>query len=445
MPKVDPRAPGAAAADAQADERALLAALLRSGETEGGGTIDDVAEMLCAEDFAWHAHQLLFRAIIDVRAAGEPVLAASVHEQFRQRGQLAEFSASAATWLADLLELAATSAHAVFYAGRVRDRARLRRVAGALAEASAQVADPTGSAEEVVGRVEALVLHAAENERADSGPELLGALVEQELRAIDERAFAETVGLNTGYRELDGLVCGLRGGQFVILAARPGGGKSALAASIAENVAVGGVRVLFSTLEMSGGEVTQRLIAGRSAVPLLAIRAGKLTPTQVDRVSDAACALKKLPLEIDERSSLTVTRLAAIARRAVRRRGCGLIVLDYIQLLAPENPREARHLQVGAQARALKTLARELNVPVLALAQLNREIEHRNDPRPRLADLRDSGELEQHADIVLLLHEPKEQPDPHRAAVEVLVAKNRNGPTGTATLARVRATTRFAA
>jgi replicative DNA helicase len=269
-------------------------------------------------------------------------------------------------------------------------------------------------------------------------------LTREALERIDRRASGEGLtGYKTGFADLDALLFGLQPGQLVVLGARPGVGKTALALSVALNLTRAGVPVLFFSLEMPTAEIMDRAISSRSGVPLSDIRRGRINDDQSGRILSAGEQLKRERFWIDDRSDLTASRLAAVTRRNVRRNGVRVVVVDYLQLMTPENARENRTQQVGLCARRAKMIARECGVPVLMLAQLNRELENREGGRPRLADLRDSGEIEQHADVAIFLHPHKGSEAEPVWQTDVIVAKNRNGPIGETTLGFRRPNTRF--
>ncbi|MFO0938836.1 MAG: DnaB-like helicase C-terminal domain-containing protein [Gemmataceae bacterium] len=253
------------------------------------------------------------------------------------------------------------------------------------------------------------------------------------------------VGLGTGFSEIDDCTGGLRDGYLIILAARPSVGKSAFAGLIAKNVAEDGKNVLFFSLEMSEVELTERMLAATSRVPMPAIRGHrKLNHVEADQIFNVLTGqFPKLNFSFIDRRGITTRDLASDARTYARQSGgISLVVVDYLQLLKPENPRDPRHLQVGMAAKALRNLAGELKCPVLCLAQLNREPESRGG-EPKLSDLRDSGEIEQDADVVLLLHRKSSDPTLPIQEIDVLIAKNRNGPTGKVELTYQRALTKF--
>jgi replicative DNA helicase len=227
----------------------------------------------------------------------------------------------------------------------------------------------------------------------------------------------------------------MKAGELIVIGARPSVGKTALALATCLSLTSNGIPVHFFSLEMSRGQVTDRIFSMRSGVPLTLILRGKIGDDEATKINETANIFRREPFRIDDRHSLTATRLCSIARRAVRKHKVQLIAVDYLQLITSENPKEQRYLQVGMMALKLKQLARSCGIPVLLLAQLNRESEKRSDGKPKLSDLRESGDVEAHADVVLLPYPaPEDSGDKTVKLINVLVAKNRNGPTGEVTL-----------
>jgi replicative DNA helicase len=308
-------------------------------------------------------------------------------------------------------------------------------------------ADSPGPAADVAARCEQLLFEAADPAAmATGGPKGSAEWVRVALSQIDERAERGGAldGLSTGLAGLDGFLAGLKPGQMIVVGARPGVGKTALGLRIGLANSAAGVPVLFISAEMPTGEIAARALAQRSGVGLRAIQSGRFGEGEAGRVAEAGRELEAEPFFIDDTSGVSAARVASELRRAVRRRRVGLCVVDFLQLLVPDNPRENRVLQVGGMARSIKLAARACGVPIVTLCQLNRESEGRDGGRPRLADLRDSGEIEQNADAVILLHVPPGQSaDEPVWRVDAIVAKNRNGPVGETTLDYARPIVRF--
>ena len=339
----------------------------------------------------------------------------------------------------------------------MKQNALLRRLLEAARRIQQSVTDREGEPRELVERAESLLFKVAHEDRAEDFRDL-AAILEAEVDRLEKVAKSESeiTGVPSGFRDLDGITGGFQPGNLIIIAARPGMGKSGLVANIAEHVAVKENRpVAFFSLEMSEMELAQRLIARRARIPSDRLRKGAVGDRDWNRVLRVCNQLEKAPLWIDESSDLGIIDLRGKARRlhvAERGRGLGglgLIVVDYIQLMRADDPRTNRVEQVGQMSRGLKLLARELNVPVIALSQLSRAPEQRagRDKRPILSDLRESGNLEQDADLVAFIYREDyyrnswdDAPDEDerkqlRGIAELIVRKNRNGPTDTVQLA----------
>jgi replicative DNA helicase len=420
-------------------ERALLGGLLRNPEA-----VAEAVTLVREGDFYADAHRRVWGALVALWDRREPVDLATVADQLHRAGHLAELGPDnqGYVYLAELREGEPTGGAVAHHARMVRDKARLRR----LYRAGLRIADlaekPAGPAEEVLAEAERLVLEVGEDRGADEEAHFAEAVGEVFDRLDErERRGRGLSGLSTGFAGLDDLTAGLQPAELVVLAARPSVGKTALAAAVAANVAGDpATPVLFVSLEQRRAEIATRLLCARGAVDGHRLRRGRLSPEEVAKLGDAGRALGELNLYLHDKPEQRALETAARARRMRARRGLGLLVVDYLGLVEPENRKDPRHEQVGRCARRFKHLAGELAVPVLLVAQLNREVEHRAGFRPRLADLRDSGEVEQHADTVLLLH----RPDPDGDRVEVNVAKQRNGPVGQVELIYDRRTMRFA-
>jgi replicative DNA helicase len=419
-------------------ERSVLGGVLRDPRQ-----MAHAAQALTAECFRTDAHRKLWSALAALwDAGGAAVSLAGVADHLHRLGQVADVGYD---YLEKLWDDEPTGAHVAYHAGLVRDHALLRGLALAGAEIEALGRRPAGPAEEMLGAAEAKLF--ALSRLADQGAAAPLADVIREARdRIDalNAARSPVSGLATGHRDLDALTAGLQAGDLVVLAARPSVGKTALGLGLARHAALAcGAGVLFASLEQASLELGLRLLCAEARVDSQRVRRGVLTRDESGALARAVGVLLPAPVFVDDGGSQSVLRVAAHARRLARRPGLGLVVVDYLQLVEPEDRKAPRHEQVGRAARRLKALAKELRVPVLCLAQLNREVESRGgDGRPRLSDLRDSGEIEQHADVVLLLHRP---PGQHGDVidVEVLVAKQRNGPVGELTLRYRRPCLRF--
>jgi replicative DNA helicase len=426
--------------DLQAEE-SLLGAMLLSRDA-----IASAVESCRTEDFYRPAHGHIFEAICSLYAQGEPADPVTVADELK-RADLLE----AAGGTGNLIGLQANTpaiANASRYARIVQEHALLRRlisVAGDIAEMGYSLPEDVTAA---LDRAEAMVFEVAERRVTDSLKPLreLLAVSLDHLEALYNRGDAIT-GVPTGFTDLDERLSGLQPSALVIVGARPSMGKTSLALGLAAHAAIERrLPVLFFSLEMSHLELTQRLLCSEARVDSSRMRNGKLHESDWPKVVNAIGKLGEAPLFIDDNANLTVMEIRAKARRLKSREGLGLIVVDYLQLMSGHGPAENRQVEVSEISRGLKILARELAVPVVALSQLSRNLEARADKRPVLADLRESGSLEQDADVVLFIYrdEVYNKDSADKGAAEIIIAKHRNGPTGMTQLAFLDHFTRFA-
>lgn len=402
-------------------ERAVLGAMLTSHNV-----IDEVAEVLTGADFYQPRHETIFDAIVEAHSTGQrpdPMLISTILGS----SDLARIGG--APYLLDLtsLETIPTPAHAPHYAAKVRDAAASRRIIEATASIVQRV-HAGGEMGEVAEDARRL-LHAAvtQTKASDNGIDADRLMVE----TLDELEGEHDPGLPTGWADLDHYVNGLRAGQLAIVGARPSVGKSVIAANIAANACRAGVGVHFASLEMRRSEVMQRLIAAHTTIDLGRLVNHSLTESDWSRIAAKASEIQSWPLWVDDQGSQSLAQVRARAKRTARVKGLGLVVVDYLQLMAPRSRAIPREQQVGELSEGLKALAKELDVPVLALAQVNRGSAERTDKRPQMSDLRESGRIEADADHVWLLHR-QDLVDPRSTTgdLEVIVAKNRNGSAG---------------
>lgn len=410
-------------------EKQLLGAVLRYP-----AVLDDVALILRPEMFRPCADGpggRLFQIMLDLQARQQPVDVATCTDELSRRGWLEDFGGY--DRLAELWDLLPSGAFAVEYARRVR-AAHLSRSLGSLANEMCQEAlSPTQEPVEALAGFESRLWALAEV-GSEGGARPIDQDVDAAFDAYDLRSQGKgSTGLPTGWLDLDELTAGLHGSELVIVAARPSVGKTAFAGSLARVLSLGGVPVFFVSLEQSRRELADRLLCGEARVNSHKFRKGVCSRQEIADLQEAGRRLRKAPLHIDDQGEQTVLRIAASSRRLRRKHGIGCVLIDYLQLIQPDDRRQDRHLQVGAMTRRLKFLARELDLPVVALAQLNRGVEDTRGP-PKLSHLRESGEIEQHADTVILLHRPEEQPG-GAVLIDAHVAKQRNGPVGHVTLA----------
>jgi replicative DNA helicase len=401
-----------------------------------------------AADFYKPAHAHLFEAVLSLYGQGEPVDPVTVAEELR-RADLLD-SLGGRTTLLRLQAATPASANATHYAKIVNELALLRRLIGVAGDIAEMGYDDSQDVVETLDRAESLVFEVAERRVSESMVRVSDALQStlDQLEALYDST-GDITGVPTGYTDLDHLLLGLQPSNLVVVAARPGAGKTSLALGAAANVAMQARRpVLFFSMEMGTLELTKRLLAGEAHVDARRLQTGNIPEADWTRLSHAVGRLAEAPLFIDDNPHCTVMEMRAKSRRTKARHGdLGLVVVDYLQLMTPMAKRaENRQVEVAEISRGLKILARELDCPVMALSQLNRQLEYRADKRPMLADLRESGSLEQDADVVVFIYRDDiYNPDSdQRGTAEIIVAKHRNGPTGTTRLAFVDRLTKFA-
>lgn len=428
-----------------AAEQGALGGMLLSKDA-----IADVVEVVRARDFYRPAHQTIYEAILDLYGRGEPADAVTVSAELTRTGQLAKVGG--APYLHTLIASVPTAANAGYYAEIVRERAILRR----LVEAGTRIVQLAygaaggqgGDLPDVVDRAQAAVYEVTESRTSEDClplEKLLPATFE-ELESIDGRDGTLT-GVPTGFADLDALTHGLHPGQLVIVAARPGIGKSTLGLDLARSASIrhGLTSVIFS-LEMSRSEITMRLLSAEARVPLHHMRTGHMGDEDWQRLARRMGEVAEAPLFIDDSPNLSMMEIRAKARRLKQRHDLRLVVVDYMQLMQSPRRVENRQQEVSEISRAMKLLAKELDVPVIAISQLNRGPEQRQDKKPLLSDLRESGSLEQDADVVILLYREDafERESPRAGEADLIVAKHRNGPTATVAVAFQGHYSRFA-
>jgi len=416
-------------------EESVLGAMLVA-EPALTRVIDEVK--LKDSDFYLDRHRAIFEAAHDLYAASKPVDALSVAEALTQRNMID--AAGGKHYVSELAANVPAAGNAKHYAEIVQQNSLLRRLLGAGQEIQGWVNERAGEPRELSERAEKLLFDVAHKEQA-SDFKLLSEILHDEVDRLEKLSTGESemTGTPAGFRDIDAITGGFQPGNLIIVAARPAMGKSALVANIAENVSVKrDLPVAFFSLEMSEVELAQRFIACRARISGDKLRKGQVSQRDWPKVVRACNELEQAPLWFDDSSDLGILDLRAKARRLHAqeqdRGGLGLIILDYIQLMRSDDMRANRVEQVGQISRGLKILARELEVPVVAISQLSRAPEQRTPPKPQLSDLRESGQIEQDADVVAFLYredyyrDPDEEPD---GLADLIIAKHRNGPIGT--------------
>lgn len=424
-------------------ERSVLGAMLIDSDA-----IADVLEVVTAEDFWLPAHREVFDAVCALDREAQPVDLVTVAESLRSRGALDRVGGQSV--LMQLADTTPTAIHAARYAGYVRDHARLRRLITAAGEITEMGFEGAGDATDILDRAESMIFEVSQHGSGEMFSPVT-ALIDDALARLEHLFNNEqsVTGLPTGFRDLDELTSGLQPSNLIVVAARPSMGKTALSLGIAQNAArLTDKAVAIFSLEMSKGELVQRLLSADAQVDSSRLRTGRMNDSDWSRVMNAAGRMAGDSIYIDDSGSITVMELRAKCRRLASRHQLGLVIVDYIQLMESGiNRRDANRQQdISEISRALKVLARELCIPVIAVSQLNRGPESRTDKRPMLGDLRESGAIEQDADIVVFLYRDSYyDPDtPDKGQAEVIVAKHRNGPTDTVKLLYLEHFTKFA-
>jgi replicative DNA helicase len=413
-------------------EQSVLGGMLLSKDA-----IADVVEALRGGDFYKPAHQTIYEAILDLYGRGEPADAITLSAELTKRGELGRVGG--APYLHTLISSVPTAANAGYYARIVCERAILRRLVEAGTRITQMGYADTGEVDEVVDRAQAEI-YAVTEQRTSEDYAPLAEIMEgtlDEIEAIGSRG-GTMVGVPTGFTDLDNLTNGLHPGQLVVVAARPGLGKSTLALDFARSASIksGLTSVIFS-LEMTRNEITMRLLSAEARVGLHHMRTGSLGDDDWTKLARKMSEVASAPLFIDDSPNMTMMEIRAKCRRLKQRHDLKLVVVDYLQLMSSGKRVESRQQEVAEFSRALKLLAKELEVPVVALSQLNRGPEQRTDKKPMLSDLRESGSIEQDSDMVILLHreDAYERESPRAGEADFIVAKHRNGPTATITVA----------
>lgn len=409
---------------------------------------DDVLPMLTAENFYSDAHRRLYRNIIEMRNDQIGIDILLLRNRLQKSEELEAVGGEA--YLAELVQSVHVTAHATHYAKIVHEKALLRKLIDTSATALQNAFEPETSAKELLNKASQQMFELCESQTTNQVVDLY-TLVLETSSYLDMKMSGKTDGLSTGFADLDNVIDGLHPNELIIVAARPSMGKTAFATNIAENVAINHkLPVLMVSLEMSRLELGLRLVCSRGRIDSNKIRKNFMSQSDKDRFAQTCGAISKAPLYIDDTPSRTVMEIAAVARRLKTREDLRLLVIDYLSLIEPESSDDSRQEQVAKNARRLKTLARELKIPILCLAQLNRQAEEMKDHRPRLSHLRESGAIEQDADVVMFVHR-EEKYVPRETAeekgligqAEIIVAKQRNGPTEDVKLTWVGEYTRF--
>ena len=404
--------------------------------------VGEVVQKVSRESFYLADHQVIFEALVALWDRNEPIDAVLLRDELSKKQLLEEVGGAA--YIGELLGSVPSAAHAHHYAKVVREKSTLRRLIDASNKCLEDAYGSHETVEGVVDRAEKRIFDLAQEKQTGEASDL-GGVAMQVYEMIEDKGRA---GLMTDFADLDDMLHGLQTGEMVIVAARPSMGKTAFAMNVVENVAAKQVPVGVFSLEMSKQQLAQRMMCSRAGIDAQRVRKGMLRNEEYQRLAMMVTELAKFPIWVDDTPGLTIMDLRAKARRLALQKGIKLLMIDYMQLMEGTSGVESRQQQITEISRGIKGIARELDIPVICLSQLNRSSESRDGHRPRMSDLRESGSIEQDADVVLLLHREdyyrQNEPDfiPDNVA-EVIIAKQRNGPTGPVKLTFDNKTTTF--
>jgi replicative DNA helicase len=407
--------------------------------------INIVLELLRPEDFYRESHRKIFRAMIELSDRNEPVDVITLSECLTNRGDLEAIGGSA--YLASLNDFVPTAANISYYARIVREKSILRHLISATTDVATRAYDGRGNVEELLDSAEKAIFDITE-ERIKGSFVKVGDMMKDSIKMVEKLFERKTMitGVPTGFKDLDTKTAGLQPADLIIVAARPGMGKTAFSLNIASHAAFAGYGVAIFSLEMAKEQLALRLLCSEARVDNSKVRTGYLSDRDFPKLATAAGKLHDVLMYIDDSPAISVLELRAKARRIARDRDkkLGLVIIDYLQLMRGTGAAQNREQEISEISRSLKALAKELNVPVLAVSQLNRRVEERTDKTPQLSDLRESGAIEQDADVIAFIYREaayNSKSDDNTAIITI--AKQRNGPTGEINLTFLREFTRF--
>ena len=409
---------------------------------------DQIADTLTAQDFYRKEHRLIFSAIAALANDSSPADVVTVSEFLEKQHQLNDVGGLA--YLSSLANNTPSAANIVAYGNIVRERSIMRQLANAASRIADNVYAPEGRrAGDLLDKAEQIILEISEQGASRRGGfQPLKSLLVKAVDRIDTMFHSDSAltGIASGFRDLDEMTSGLQASDLVILAGRPSMGKTSLALNVAENAAVGERKhVALFSMEMPGEQLAMRLLASLGRINGHKVRTGRLDEDDWPRLMSAMTMLSEAPIFIDDTPGLSPTELRSRARRLKREHGLDLVVVDYLQLMQAQEAGENRATEISAITRSLKNLAKELDVPVIAMSQLNRSLEQRPDKRPVMSDLRESGAIEQDADVILFIYrdEVYNEDSPDKGTAEIIIGKQRNGPTGKVRLTFLGEYTKF--
>jgi replicative DNA helicase len=424
-------------------EQSVLGGLLLDN-----GRWDQIADVITADDFYRKEHRLIFHAIAGLAHDSNPADVVTVSEFLEKQHQLQDVGGLA--YLSSLANHTPSAANIVAYANIVRERSVMRQLANAASRIADNVYAPEGRrASDLLDKAEQIILEISERGAARRGGfQQLKSLLVKAVDRIDTMFHSDSAltGIASGFKDLDEMTSGMQASDLIILAGRPSMGKTSLALNIAENAAVGERKhVAVFSMEMPGEQLAMRLLASLGRINGHKVRTGRLDEEDWPRLMSAMTMLSEAPIYIDDTPGLSPTELRSRARRLKREHGLDLVIVDYLQLMQAQESGENRATEISAITRSLKNLAKELDVPVIAMSQLNRSLEQRPDKRPVMSDLRESGAIEQDADVILFIYrdEVYNEDSPDKGTAEIIIGKQRNGPTGRVRLTFLGEYTKF--
>lgn len=409
--------------------------------------LNTLVDTIKAEDFYFPAHQILFEAFLTLYRKNAPIDLASVGQYLHSQSQLEAIGG--AVYLAELANAVVSASNAEYFANIVRDKSLQRSLIDACSSIISNCYDPSREVANLLDESESAVFAISERTSGKvfrSAKDLIDSVFDELERRVENQGLV--TGVTTGYTRLDQMTSGFQGSDLIIVAARPSMGKTAFALNMAMRAAVTQqVPVAVFSLEMSMEQLMMRMLCSYGKVDLSHLRKGTLDDEDWKRLYEAADVLQRAPIFIDDTPALTTLELRARTRRLRAEHGVGLVMVDYLQLMRSSRRTDSRELEISDISRSLKALAKELNIPVIALSQLNRKVEERTNKRPMLSDLRESGAIEQDADIIMFIYRDeaynKRDDNPRKGIAEIIIGKQRNGPVGTAELAYLAAHTAF--
>jgi len=427
-------------------EQSVLGGLMLDNDA-----VDKIGDVISAEDFYSDAHRIVYRQIVQLIADGKPADVVTASEALASTQKLDYVGGLA--YLGALAQNVPTAANIRHYANIVRERSILRQLASTATEIAESAFNPLGrNAKMVLDEAEAKILHIAEQgSRGAQNFQIIGKLLANVVERIETLYNrddpSDVTGVPTGFADLDRMTSGFQPGDLVVVAGRPSMGKTALALNIGESVALNtGMPVAVFSMEMGASQLAMRLIGSVGRLDQHKLRTGRLQPDDWDKLSAALGRLNEAPILIDETPALNAIEVRSRARRLMKQYGkLGLVIVDYLQLMQASTQGENRATEISEISRAMKSLAKELQVPVVALSQLNRSLEQRPNKRPVMSDLRESGAIEQDADVILFIYrdEVYNAETQDKGVAEIIISKQRNGPIGTVFLTFLGEFTRF--